>query len=278
MSKPSRFTSSSQQRNRSEEALYTNNNGINTQPSKASITIRNRIYRTYAYFAGSIGITGLSAYCCFNYTKHSQKALIRMNKHPKMYLFTSLIASIALLIGTKMTSIRRRPILKHLLWASMHIHEGAMLSILGFIGGPIIIKAAMYTAAILGSISLIAASASDEKVLRMGAWLGVGLGFLMGLSAIEWVYPSVGRSNLFQNVNIYGGLLIFGLQTAYDTKKVLMRAKKLEKEYDAINEQMDLYLNAINFFLDMIRLIIKQQKEEEERKKKQQQNRNGTQR
>merc|ERR1712228_474002 len=265
MSKPSRFTSSNQ-RNRSE--AYANNTS-NNHPSKESITIRNRIYKTYAYFAGSIGITGLSAFVCFNYTKHSKQALIRMNKHPKWYLLTSLIASIALLIGTKMTSIRRRPILKHLLWCAMHIHEGAVLSILGFIGGPIIIKAAMYTAAILGSISLIAASGSDEKVLRMGAWLGVGLGFLMGLSAIEWVYPSIGKSNLFQNVNIYGGLLLFGLQTAYDTKKVLMRAKKLDQEYDAINEQMDLYLNSINFFLDMIRLIIKQQNEEQAKKKRQ---------
>ena len=74
-----------------------------------------------------------------------------------------------------------------------------------------------YTACILGGINLIPASASDEKVLKLGAFLGIAMGFLMGMSAIEFIYPSAGKSNLFQNINIYGGLLIFGLQTAYLT-------------------------------------------------------------
>eukprot|EP00483_Globobulimina_turgida_P010254 UN10273 len=197
-----------------------------------------------------------------------------MNKHPKWYLFTSLISSLALLFATKVTNYDKRPILKHLLWIAMHVNEGAFLSVLGFIGGPIIIKAAIYTAAILGGISLMSASASDEKILKLGAFLGIGLGFLMGLSAIEFIYPSAGKSNLFQNVNIYGGLLIFGLQMAYDTKKVLIKAKQLNQQWDPINQQMDLYLNSVNFFLDMIRLILKQQEEERKRQQERDNNNN----
>lgn len=235
MSKTSGFTStSSASSHMSNRGSVHRMNHFSTAPTR----VRNRIYKTYAYFASSIGITGISAYCFFNYTRHSHETLMRMNKHPKWYLFTSLVASIGLLIGTKMTNYNRRPILKHLLWIAMHIHEGAFLSVLGFIGGPVIVKAAIYTAAILGGISLISASASDESVLKMGAFLGVGLGMLMGMSAIQFVYPAVGGSSTFQNVNIYGGLLIFGLQMAYDTKKVLIRAKELHKEYDPINQQM----------------------------------------
>eukprot|EP01083_Nonionella_stella_P085000 235389_1 len=263
MSQPSRFssTSLSYQRNRPDPSYINNMN--------AATKIRNRIYKTYAYLAGSITITGLSAYFCFNWTKHSHHTLARMNAHPKWYLFTSLISSIALLLATRFTNYHTRPILKHVLWIAMHVHEGAFLSVLGFIGGPIIIKAAVYTAAILGGISLISASASDEKVLKLGAFLGVGLGLLMGMSAVQMVYPSIGHSNAFQNVNIYGGLLIFGLQMAYDTKKVLIKAKELNKAYDPINEQMALYLNSVNFFVDIIKLILKQQ--EEARKRQQQQ-------
>eukprot|EP00483_Globobulimina_turgida_P007653 UN07668 len=170
MSKPSNFRSS-QQRYRSEasysnNASNLNNNINNADYCNASTKIRNRIFKTYAYFAGSIGLTGLSAYFCFNFTKHSQHALVQMNKHPKWYLFTSLISSLALLFATKCTNYKKRPILKHLLWIAMHVNEGALLSVLGFIGGPIIIKAAIYTAAILGGISLMSASASDEKILK----------------------------------------------------------------------------------------------------------------
>eukprot|EP01084_Bolivina_argentea_P067200 122437_1 len=272
MSKPSNFASSQQTYTYNNSNLNNNNLNTNINNSKPSIKIRNRIFKTYAYFAGSIGITGLSAYFCFNFTKYSHNTLIKMNKHPKWYLFTSLISSIGLLLATKFTNYNNRPILKHLLWIAMHINEGALLSVLGFIGGPIIIKAAIYTAAILGGISLISASASDEKILKLGAFLGIGLGFLMGMSAIQYIYPSVGKSNTFQNINIYGGLLIFGLQMAYDTKKVLIKAKQLNKEYDPINAQMDLYLNSINFFLDIIRLILKQQ--EEERKRQQERDNN----
>jgi len=236
----------------------------------APIRVRNRIYKTYAYFAASIGITGFSAYCFFKYTRQSQRTLLRMHKHPKWYLFTSLISSIGLLFATKMTNYHGRPILKHLLWIAMHIHEGAFLSVLGFLGGDIVMKAAIYTAAILGGISLLSASASDESVLKWGAFLGVGLGCLMGMSAVQFVYPSVAGSSTFQNVNIYGGLLLFGLQMAYDTKKVLLRAKQLHKEYDPINQQMSLYLNSVNFLLDMIRLILKQQEEERKRREQQQ--------
>lgn len=277
MSKPSRFssstTSTSYRTGSGSRASYDSemNNNINNINNfqNASTKIRNRIYKTYSYFAASIGITGLSAFYFFTQTKYSQNLLIKMNKNPKWYLFINIISSIALLLGCKFTNYHRRPILKHLLWIAMQLNEGALLSILGFIGGPIIIKAAIYTAGILGGISLISASASDEKVLKLGAFLGIGMGFLMGMSAIEFIYPSAGKSNLFQNLNIYGGLLIFGLQMAYDTKKVLIKAKNLNKEYDPINEQMNLYLNSINFFLDMIRLILKQQ--EEERKRRQQQ-------
>ena len=45
----------------------------------------------------------------------------------------------------------------------------------------------------------------------------------------------------------------------------LIKAKQLNTEYDPINNQMDLYLNSVNFFLDMIRLILKQQEEERKR-------------
>ena len=274
MSKPSGFSSSRNNNNNNYNNYNNNNNNNINNFENSSTKIRNRIYKTYTYFAASIGITGLSAFYFFKYTKYSQNTLIKMTKYPKWYLLTSIISSIALLLATKFTNYHRRPILKHLFWIAMHLNEGALLSILGFIGGPIIIKAAIYTAAILGGISLISASASDEKVLKLGAFLGIGLGFLMGMSCIEFIYPSVGKSNLFQNLNIYGGLLIFGLQMAYDTKKVLIKAKNLNKSYDPINEQMNLYLNSINFFLDMIRLLIKQKEEQERRKRQQERDNN----
>eukprot|EP01084_Bolivina_argentea_P201060 343743_1 len=104
LSRPSAFSSapssssantSRQQQNRNGSSM---NRNINQQ--NASSIIRYRILKTYGYFAGSIGITGLSAFYFYNHTKYSQNALLRMSKHPNWYLFTSLLSSVVLLFAT----------------------------------------------------------------------------------------------------------------------------------------------------------------------------------
>ena len=53
---------------------------------------------------------------------------------------------------------------------------GAVVAPLTILGGPLLLRAAWYTAGIVGGLSTVAMCAPSEKFLNMGAPLGVGLG------------------------------------------------------------------------------------------------------
>lgn len=53
---------------------------------------------------------------------------------------------------------------------------GAVVAPLTMLGGPLLVRAAWYTAGIVGGLSTVAMCAPSEKFLNMGAPLGVGLG------------------------------------------------------------------------------------------------------
>lgn len=55
---------------------------------------------------------------------------------------------------------------------------GTVVAPLTILGGPLLIRAAWYTAGIVGGLSTVAMCAPSEKFLNMGAPLGVGLGLV----------------------------------------------------------------------------------------------------
>lgn len=59
---------------------------------------------------------------------------------------------------------------------------GAVVAPLTFLGGPLLIRAAWYTAGIVGGLSTVAICAPSEKFLNMGGPLGIGLGFVLASS------------------------------------------------------------------------------------------------
>lgn len=59
---------------------------------------------------------------------------------------------------------------------------GAVVAPLTFLGGPLLIRAAWYTAGIVGGLSTVAMCAPSEKFLNMGGPLGIGLGFVLASS------------------------------------------------------------------------------------------------
>lgn len=59
---------------------------------------------------------------------------------------------------------------------------GAVVAPLTILGGPLLVRAAWYTAGIVGGLSTVAMCAPSEKFLNMGAPLGVGLGLVFAAS------------------------------------------------------------------------------------------------
>lgn len=71
---------------------------------------------------------------------------------------------------------------KQLAWILHSGLLGAMIAPLSLLGGPLITRAAWYTAGIVGGLSTIAATAPSEKFLNMGGPLAIGLGVVFASS------------------------------------------------------------------------------------------------
>merc|ERR1719387_2108975 len=100
---------------------------------------------------------------------------------------------------------------------------GASLCSLGFLGGPILLKAAMGTGVMVGSLSLIAMNSPSEQFLWLGGPLTVGLGVTLCASLGSMFFPG---SALLHNLVLYGGLGVFGGFVLFDTSKVITVAKR----------------------------------------------------
>lgn len=86
---------------------------------------------------------------------------------------------------------------------------GAVVAPLAFLGGPLLIRAAWYTAGIVGGLSTVAMCAPSEKFLNMGAPLGIGLGFVIA-SSIGKILFQFCHIKWFMNLNYCGAAPVAG--------------------------------------------------------------------
>lgn len=205
------------------------------------------------YFGSGIGITAASAYAI------SRSA-------PMMRLvsrtgWVSLIASMAAIIGTGYVarSIPYSPGFgsKQIAWMVHAATMGAIVAPLTLLGGPIMLRAACYTAGIVGGLSTLAMCAPSEKFLNFGGPLAMcfGVVFVSSLGSMFLPPTSAMGAGLY-SISIYGGLVLFGLFLLYDTQKIMHRAETTpmitygnQRSYDPINNAMSIYADALNIFI-----------------------------
>lgn len=108
------------------------------------------------------------------------------------------------------------------------------------VGGAILIRAAWYTAGIVGGLSTIAVCAPSDKFLYMGGPLAIGLGFVFASSLGSMFLPptTVLGAGLY-SFALYGGLLLFSGFLLYDTQRIVNKAANhpvyAERPYDPVN-------------------------------------------
>lgn len=105
------------------------------------------------------------------------------------------MATFALMIGTGAVAqgIPYSPGvgIKQLAWTAHCAVMGGVIAPLCFLGGPILIRAALYTAGVAGGLSAIAVCAPSDKFLYLSGPLAIGLGLVMASSlAGMWLPPT----------------------------------------------------------------------------------------
>jgi len=207
--------------------------------------VRSRIMNTYGHLAAGLGMTAGFAVAAFR----GGLAHRMMNMNPMLLMGGTMMGCIGLSMMTQSTPYDNP--MKYVWWTGFNAFIGLSLVPMGMLGGALVSQAAVYTAMIVGSLSLVAAASPSDQFLSMGPMLGCGLGVVMAASIGSAFFPA---SSMLYNVGLYGGLGVFGLFICYDTQKILYHAQ-MDKHFDPINREIGIYMHTINIFIRVAQIL-----------------------
>lgn len=218
--------------------------------------VKERIRDTYLYFGGSLAISAASAMAVFR----SPTLLNLVSRNGWM----SILGTFAVMIGSGMLaqSIPYSPGLgsKQMAWAVHSAILGAVIAPICFIGGPLLTRAAWYTAGVVGGLSTVAVCAPSDKFLYMGGPLAIGLGVVFASSmASMFLPPTTALGAGIASLSLYGGLLLFSGFLLYDTQKIVKRAELYPlyapRPFDPVNSAMSIYMDTMNIFIRIATIL-----------------------
>jgi len=219
--------------------------------------VKDRVKDTYMYFGASLGATAASAVAIFR-----TPALINMVSRGGLL---AMGVSIAAMIGSSMVA-RSIPYqqglgAKQAAWLVHCAVVGAVIAPICLLGGPILTRAAWYTAGMVGGLSTVAVCAPSDKFLYMGGPLAMGLGVVFCASlGSAFLPPTTALGAGLYSVAMYGGLLLFGAFLLYDTQRIIHKAERHPAYYgaapfDPVNASMSIYMDTINIFIRIATLL-----------------------
>jgi len=218
--------------------------------------VKQRIKSTYLYFGGSLVFTAASAAMVLR----SPTMMNMMIKNS----WLALIGTMGAMIGSGMV-VRSLPYqegfgAKQIAWMVHSGIVGAVIAPIALLGGPLIIRAACYTAGVVGGLSALAVCAPSEKFLQMGGPLAMGLGvvFVSSLGSM-FLSPTTALGASLYSISIYGGLVLFGMFLLYDTQKIVKKAETHPTfsvvPYDPVNASVSIYMDTINIFIRIATIL-----------------------
>merc|ERR1712066_226269 len=209
------------------------------------------------YFGSSLAATAGTAAAIYR----SPAAMNLVNRGG----FIAMGVTIAAMIGAQILvkSIPYTPGVgaKQAAWLAHCAVVGAVIAPICMLGGPILTRAAWYTAGMVGGLSTVAVCAPSDKFLYMGGPLAMGLGLVFCASiGSAFLPPTTAMGAGLYSVAMYGGLILFGAFLLYDTQKIIHRAERHPVGYgappfDPVNASMGIYMDTINIFIRIAQLL-----------------------
>ncbi|XP_012256570.1 growth hormone-inducible transmembrane protein-like [Athalia rosae] len=221
--------------------------------------VKERIRSTYMYFGGSILVTAAGAALCL-------RSPTMMNLVARQG-WLALGATMVAMIGSGMVarSIPYSPGFgaKQVAWMVHTGIMGAVLAPMCLLGGPLVARAALYTAGVVGGLSTVAVCAPSDKFLYMGGPLAIGLGvvFVSSLGSM-FLSPTTVLGAGLHSMALYGGLILFSGFLLYDTQRIIKNAQihpvaplAQMRPYDPINNAISIYLDTVNIFIRILTIL-----------------------
>lgn len=218
--------------------------------------VKDRIHSTYAHLGVGFGISAAAAFATFK-----SPAAMRFFSNGSIL---AAIGTMAALIGSSVVvqSIPYEPGFgsKQLAWVGHCSLLGMILAPLSMFGGSAILRAATYTAGIVGGLSAIAVCAPSERFLVSTAPISIGLGAVVASSIGSMFLPPTSKIGLgLYGISLYGGLIVFSGLLLYDTQKTIKKAELHPAysmaPYDPINNSLHIYMDIVNIFIRMLAIF-----------------------
>ncbi|KAK3299828.1 inhibitor of apoptosis-promoting Bax1-domain-containing protein [Chaetomium fimeti] len=222
---------------------------------------RSYLNRTFMHTGLGIGIIGMSAY------QMIQSGFVYRIMVTNPWVVG--IGGIALSIGSMMATRAIDPdnyLPKYACWAVFNATQAALIAPLMTMAPPALLaRAGLYTLAMMGSISIVGATAKQDKYMYIGGPLLAGAAIVAVSGFAPLVLPATAVRTLAftENLWLYGGLAVFGGFTLYDVQKVLYHARAAQRgviKEDPVNESISLELDFLNIFVRMVQILMMQQR------------------
>lgn len=230
--------------------------------------VRQRLHSTYAYLAGSLALTAGAGVAAAR-----NPALLALVNNPSLVVWLGSIAAImATGIIVRSIDYSAQPAFKHLAWLTHCAVLGSVLAPLCYLGGPALLRAAWYTAGIVGGLSATAVCAPSEKFLNMAGPLAMGFGVVFVACLGSFAFPpNTALGAGLASIVVYGGLILFSAFLLHDTQRVIKLAEGHQynrlgvndqqfaygssRQYDPINAQLSIYMDVLNIFIRMAMIL-----------------------
>jgi FtsH-binding integral membrane protein len=215
--------------------------------------VKARIEQVYKYVVGGIAVTAGVA------------TVAHITGISKIF-FRSGLASFGVFvgaIGTMITAMLSKPnsdrqkVCYGLFTAAM----GLMISPICHLDKTIIAQAAVITLGLGSVLSFMAYKAEDKSFLQWEGSLIGGLTAISVASFVAWFFPKtafaygVDRLSLYVGFALFCGCFLASSQRILDDSQVSAARKEPIERFNAINPAIGLYLDSLNLFLRILRML-----------------------
>lgn len=219
--------------------------------------VHERIKRTYAYVFGGFALTAASAVAC-----HVSGLSLKILNNAHYIVPVTCLVSCAALIATVCIS-KDNEKAKHVAWGIFNVSMGMMLAPLGFMNKAVLAQAAFISLSVGGLLTLTAFLAPDRRFLEWEGPLMTALTTISIASFVAIFFPRSAFAYGVDRASLYGGLLIFSGLLMASTQRLMEEAEtQPERLFDPINSSLSIYLDSMNLFIRILRILAENQKEE----------------
>jgi growth hormone-inducible transmembrane protein len=238
----------------------TNQNVHPVVPDPAFDKVQSRIKSTYAYVFGGFALTAAAA--AISHISGLSRKILTNNSYILPIGFA--VLTCGSLIAT-LTIPKENSKAQHVAWGIFNASMGLMLSPLGFINKAILAQAAFISLGVGGLLTLTAFLAPDKRFLQWEGPLMAALTTLSIASAVAIFFPSSSFAYGVDRVSLYGGLALYSGLLMSSTQRLIQEAETQSNQtFDPISSSMSIYLDSMNVFIRILRILAENDKKEEQ--------------